>query len=85
MDDDDLVTFRQWDHTDRTTIVTRQESVSNFIHIICDEFDKLTTHHFISKAQAAYLTSCKEILTENTALVLLDFAENYFFLVQDSI
>lgn len=85
MDDDDLITFRQWDHTDRITIVARHETVSDFITILCKQYDELTTHHFISKSQATYLANCKENLTENTVIILLDFAENYSFIIQDSI
>jgi len=85
MDDDDTVTFSQWTHTDRTTIVARQESVSDFIDILCNQFDKLTSHHFTARSQAAYLSASKESLGEDTVLILLDFAENYSFIVQDSI
>jgi hypothetical protein len=87
MDEDDVINFKQWGHTDRTSIVTRQECVPDFINLLCDQLDNLTTHHYIAKAQAAYLSSCKETLHEhdNTMLVLLDFAENYSFIIQDSI
>ena len=45
-------------------------------------------HSFIAKpakAQAAYLSQQKESLTRGTAVVLLDFAENYSFVVQDAV
>jgi len=47
--------------------------------------DSLTAHHFIAKAQASYLSACKSTLTKDTAVVFLDFAENYSFIIQDAI
>lgn len=85
MDMDDEIEFKQWQHTDRTTLITRRETVSNFIELLCAQYEKLAAHHFVAKAQAAYMSSTKETLSENTALVLLDFSENYSFLVQDAV
>ena len=85
MSEDDEVTFKQWLHTDRTDLVTRTESVSDYVEALANMMDNLTTHHYIAKAQAQYLRECKEQLSEDTALVLLDFAENYSFLVQDAV
>ena len=47
--------------------------------------DSLTTHHFVAKAQAAFLKSAKLNLEEGTAVIIMDFAENYSFLVQDAV
>jgi hypothetical protein len=43
------------------------------------------THHYIAEAQAAYLTHSKENLTDDKIIIILDFAENYSFIVQDSV
>ncbi len=85
MDPDDLISFKQWSHTDRTALITRSESLADFIEEVADALDSLTTHHYISKAQAAYLNQCKAELDTHTALVLMDFAENYSFVIQDAI
>ena len=45
----------------------------------------LTRLLFIAKAQGSYLKQQKENLGENDVIVLVDFAENYKFLVQDEI
>ena len=45
----------------------------------------LCEHHFIKNGQAAYFEHLKLALPEDNALVLLDFAENYSFLIQDAI
>lgn len=45
----------------------------------------LWKHHFIAKAQATYLKQQKENLDDETAIVLMDFAENFSFVVQDEV
>ena len=42
-------------------------------------------HHFLKVQQAAYLKEAKAILDNETCIILMDFAENYSFLVQDAI
>ena len=46
---------------------------------------KLRVHHFIAKAQSAYLSELKENLRTNNAIILLDFAENYNYIAQDAV
>ena len=47
--------------------------------------DKLTSHSYTAKCQARYLKQRKENLTEESIIILGDFAENYTFVVQDEI
>ena len=42
-------------------------------------------HHFLKVQQAAYLKEAKAILDSETCIILMDFSENYYFLVQDAI
>lgn len=74
-----------WVHTDRTALVDLQLPLEEFLDLFCEKFDSLRQHHFVAKSQSAYLRSRKETLQEDTAIVLLDFAENYSFLIQDAI
>ena len=46
-----------------------------------EKFDLLHRHHFIANAQSAFFQSTKETLPSNTVIILLDFTENYSFLV----
>lgn len=85
VDLDDIITYKQWMHTDRTALVSLQTSLEEFIDTVCNAVDSLRQHHFITKSQASYLRSLKETLADDTAIILLDFAENYSFLVQDAI
>ena len=52
---------------------------------VCDTFDGLMQYHYIVKSQSGHLWSLKEDLPDNAAILLLDFAENYSFIVQDAV
>lgn len=84
MDMDDMITYMQWVYTDRTTLVSLQQPLQEFLQAVCQAFDQLR-HHFVMKSQASYLRMLKEGLTPNIAVILLDFAENYSFIVQDAV
>ena len=70
---------------DRTTLMNQYSTVEEFIAKIVDDVYEVWTHHFIAKAQANHLKVAKENLCENELIVLLDFAENYSFVVQDAV
>ena len=84
-DSDDTVTYKQWTHVDRTSMLCLTSPVIDFIQTACSSFDSLRQHHFIAKAQSSYLSQLKEDLTEDQAIVMLDFAENYSFVIQDEV
>ncbi|CAB3979509.1 Hypothetical predicted protein [Paramuricea clavata] len=85
IEDDDELTFKQWMHTDGTRLITRQELTCDLLEEIVLQINALTSHSFIAKAQAAYLAQQNESLTRGTAVVLLDCAKNYLFVVQDAV
>ena len=47
--------------------------------------NKLTSHSYISRAQTSYYKKRKDLLDNQSAIVLLDFAENYSFVIQDEV
>ena len=59
---DDTVRYKQWVHTDCTTLITVENEVHEFIR----------KHHYIMKGQSTYLKDLKENLQSNVAIVLLD-------------
>ena len=85
IDLEDTVNFKQWGHTYRTDIMSLQLPLNEFIEKVCDIFDALRQHHYITKAQSSYLRTLKDNLSSDTAVVLMDFAENYSFLIQDAV
>ena len=74
-----------WVSTDRTELVVLETSRDKFTEVLVDNLQKLRPHHFIAKAQAACLKQQKENLDDETAVVLMDFAENFSFVVQDEV
>ena len=85
LNDDEVITYQQWETTDRCTMPTLVSSPSDSIENLADAIDKLTAHSFISKCQSKYLASRKSCLDQKSCIVLLDLAENYHFHVQDEI
>ena len=82
---DEFIQFQQWESTDRSQIVTVSLPVDEFIANAVKKISNLTSHSFIAKSQAKYLKSRKDSLGANEAIILLDFAENYQFVIQDEI
>ena len=85
IDDSDEVNYKQWVHTDRTMLETITSTVGEFLDKLGDNFDQLRTHHYIARAQSAFLKCIKESITCNDLVILLDYAENYSFVVQDAV
>ena len=82
---DEEITYKQWVSTDRTALVTYQPDVSEFVEALTDKLYELCHHHFTKEVQSSYLTGAKATLDDQTCLILMDFAENHSFLLQDAI
>ena len=52
---------------------------------MCRQVKFLCEHHFVKNSQEAYLEHHKLTLIEDHALILLDFAENYSFIIQGAV
>jgi hypothetical protein len=79
------VKFSQWVSTDRTELASLQKNRDGYINDLIESLQKLRPHFFIAKVQATYLQQQKESLDEETAIVLMDFAENVSFVIQDEV
>ena len=60
------------------------------VKVVCNPqnkhcIDDMTIHSFISKTQSNYFKDCKENLQNDSCTVILVFAENYQFIVQDEV
>ena len=60
-------------------------SVDEEITLLANKVFALCEHHFIAKAQPHYLRTLKENLQQDEVIILLDFAENYSFVIQDAV
>lgn len=79
------IEYKQWQSTDRTTLITQTTSVQEYIDLVVHSFDKLTVHSYVTKAQSNYLKTVKEQIRNDTIIILLDFSENYKYVVQDEV
>ena len=79
------VNFTQWQNTDRPTMGTHSTDRTTYIELLVDMLDRLTSHSYIAKSQGHSLKKLKSELPQNECIVLLDFAENYKYVVQDEI
>ena len=84
-DNEDMISFAQWESTDCTVLRTFTTSVEDFIENLVCKIDNLTTHSFIARSQSQYLKERKESIDKSLCITLLDFAENYTCIAQDEI
>lgn len=80
----DEIRYKQWVSTPKVTLETTLKNASDFVDDFCDKLVGLLPHNFIAKEQSAYLRALKESITDNEFIVIVDFAENYAFIVQDA-
>ena len=85
VDDEEPIHFQQWQSAGRTQIMTLFLPRFEFLQFLAEKLDHLSTYSYIAKAQAVYLRHRKETLKTNECLIWADFAENYYFIVQDEI
>ena len=71
--------------TDRTELTSMILPQNEFINILVEKLDNITTYSLIARSQASYLKQLKNTIAADEVIVLGDFAENYSFLVQDEI
>lgn len=80
----DVINYKQWVSTPRVTLETTTKSVIDFVDDFSEKLMALLPHNFIAKEQAAYLRELKEKLKKHEFIVIVDFAENYAFVVQEA-
>ncbi|GBN58021.1 hypothetical protein AVEN_226241-1 [Araneus ventricosus] len=82
-DDEDIVEYNQWVSTDRTEMIRCSTSVGELIEKLVEKLNKLIPHSYIAKSQSSFLKNLKGTTSSNTAIVSMDFSENYAFTIQD--
>lgn len=78
------IQFSVWTTTDRSTLQTQILPSSEFVDELCDRLIKLKPHSFIAKEQSRFYQEKKENLKSGEVLAVLDFSENYKYVVQDA-
>lgn len=80
----DEIRYKQWVRADKCLLMTVVSIPSELLDELVERLEKLKRHHYVSKLQSNYLRSLKATLAPTEAIVLMDFAENYNFIVQDA-
>lgn len=81
----ETVQYNMWTTTDRSEFVTKIDEIDEFIENFLEKLPKLVKHSFITKQQNIYFNNTKQDLKADEFLVVLDFAENYTFVIQDEV
>jgi hypothetical protein len=76
--------YSKWVSVDTSSLLTVQETSGEFIESLTNAIYSLGPHHFTAKSQAMFLKNLKVDLKPDEVIMLLDFAENYSFVVQDA-
>lgn len=90
------VTFNNWTSVNttkkdsnssvsRAVLSSFTAPIDKFIDQLVNDLWNITEHHFVAEAQKNDLSHCKKSLKLNTCIGIMDFAENYTFICQDSI
>ena len=80
---DHLIKYKQWVSTDRSNLGEHEDDFDYFLDKLTSMFFDLTEHHFIAKKQSEFLRVQKASLKSDEAVLILDFAKNHSFIVQD--
>lgn len=82
----DSITFKWWENrSSREYLETVTQPYEIFKNTLFDLIWDLRIHHFISKEQKRYLQHCKDNLKSNSCILIMDFSENYSFVIQNSV
>lgn len=74
-----------WTGTDRSTLLTQQLKVDEYINELCNRLQILKPHSFIAKQQTLFISEKKKNLREGEeVIVMFDFSENYSYVCQDA-
>lgn len=84
-DDEEEIKFSQWISDGHMKLQTMLLPRQEFIGFLIDKIESLIPHSFITKSQNTYMRERKENLQYDEALVLMDFAENYNFVLQNEV
>ena len=58
--EEETITFKQWTSVDRSDLITQTLSVTEYISILCNKLNLITTHSYIAKLQASYLRELRK-------------------------
>lgn len=82
--EDDEIKYKRWVRSEKCLLMTAVSSTTEVVEELLEKLENLKRHHYVSKVQSNYLRFLKSTLPPTEAIVIMDFAENYNFIVQDA-
>lgn len=80
------ISYKTWvEDGTKASLTTVEEPIEIFKKQLFAELWDLTIHHFIADEQKQFLKTSKENLTSDTCILVIDFSENYSFIIQNSV
>lgn len=79
------LSFEQWVTTDRCDLETIVKSADEFLPFFCLKLESWIPHDFVKTEQSEFLKNTKSKLQDGEFLAILDFSENYSFVLQDEV
>ena len=83
-EEEENVDILQWESVDRGELSTQTLTKGKLREKIAEDTLELREHHHVAKEQARYFKMRKDNLQENEAVIVMDFAENFAFELQES-
>lgn len=81
----DVATYKQWITSPKTTLETLMKPASEFIDYLCAKIWELLPHAYVAQQQSQISRELKDQLLHGEFQVIVDYAENYAFQVQEAI
>lgn len=82
----ETISYKRWvNEGSRASLTTITEKTDDFKSALYNDIWDLTQHHYIADAQKRYLSHCKANLEIDTCIIMMDFPENYSFVIQNSV
>lgn len=81
-----IIKYKNWINAgSAATLESFVDNFNNFKVQLCKNINLLTSHHYVADTQKNYLNHCKNNLDSDTCIILMDFSENYSFIIQQSV
>jgi hypothetical protein len=78
------IEYKKWVTVDKSSLLTVRADPDDFLEELVDSIYDLLAHHFTAKSQSQFLKEKKASLQPGEIIILMDFAENFSFIVQDA-
>ena len=82
--DDDSICYMQWENIDCYYLFEHELEFKDSINELIKKLINLMSHHYIAKHWSIFFKSWKDKLKLGEGVLILDFAENNSFMVQDA-